>query len=329
MTYEQLQDYMTSNATASYSSSEEIIEHFKNTRHYDVASYNNDLLFIFNNVREFHNRNHLIGIHQRMNGAVPMHIYHYVVMTYVYSGTFHMTIEDKHIALHAGDLVIFDRNVPHGVAMTGVNDLGINIILNDSYFTHSFTNVLPPTHILTKFFNELMTRGQSHTHYLIYTPGEDQTIRNTIDNILCEYLDSKALSDQIIDNYIMILLTHLSRINTYQDNIPTNKNHQLIEAIFDYVQNHYQEGSLQDACRNLGYSSSYASKIIKKELGKTFKTLVNEERMKQAMILLHNPDIPIYEIAEKVGITNLTAFYKRFEAYTSYSPLQYRRQNSL
>ena len=81
-------------------------------------------------------------------------------------------------------------------------------------------------------------------------------------------------------------------------------------------------------CMHFGYDPSYTSKLIKQFSGKTFKQLVNEERMKKAIILLQNKQLPIYEIANEVGIHNLTSFYKRFQEYTGYTPQDYRNQEN-
>lgn len=50
--------------------------------------------------------------------------------------------------------------------------------------------------------------------------------------------------------------------------------------------------------------------------------------MQAALSLVQNPDVPIYEIADAVGISNLTTFYKRFQAYTGMTPKQYRDEQS-
>ena len=136
-------------------------------------------------------------------------------------------------------------------------------------------------------------------------------------------------SDEIIDNYIMILITHLARKGQYNTNLSVSlfKNQKLMDDILEYIHHHYQDGNLKNMCMHFGYDPSYTSKLIKQFSGKTFKELVNEERMKKAIILLQNKQLPIYEIASEVGIHNLTSFYKRFQEYTGYTPQDYRNQN--
>ena len=223
-----------------------------------------------------------------------------------------------------------DKHVPHSVYPTSENDLGINIILNENYFPKKFINHLPHDQLTSQFMIELMNNQRTHNHYLHFYTKKDYLVHNCIQNILCEHFDPHMCSDDIIDNYIMILITHLVRKFQYNTNLSVQlfKNQQLLDEIINYIHLHYQDGNLSQMCQHFGYDPSYTSKLIKKFAGKTFKQLVNEERMKKAMILLHNHELPIYEIAQEVGINNLTSFYKRFQEYCGYTPQEYRNQLS-
>lgn len=324
MNYQQLEEKLNSSIAYLNKTDQELIDHFKSK--YTIVPYHNDIMFIFHHEREFQNRSHIISLHQKRSGHVPMHIFHYIVMTYVYSGTFHITVENETVTLHAGDIIILDKHVPHSVAPTGENDLGINIILNDNYFAHKFINHLPHDQLITKFVHELMNHQHTHNHYLLFYTKKDHLIHNCIQNILCEYFDPTICSDEIIDNFIMILITHLARKGQYNTNLTVDlfKNQQLLDQIIDYIHDHYIDGNLTNMCQKFGYDPSYTSKLIKRFSGKTFKQLVNEERMKKAFILLHNHNIPIYEIAQEVGILNLTSFYKKFQEYAHCTPQEYR-----
>lgn len=324
MNYEELEKKLLSPIAYAYSTDESIMEHFKEK--YDIVPYENDIMFIFHHEREFQNQNHIISIHQKCSGRVPMHIFHYIVLSYVYSGTLVITVENKKITLNQGDIIILDKHVPHSVAPTGENDLGINIILHENYFSRRFINKLPQEQLITQFMIELMNHQYTHNHYLLFHTNHDHFIHNCIQNILCEYFDPMMASDELIDNFIMILITHLARKGDYYTNlsIEAYKNKQLLDDILKYIQQHYQEGSLSQMCQQLGYHPSYISKLVKRFYGKTFKEIINEERMKKATILLQNKDIPIYQIADDIGIHNLTAFYKRFYQYAHMTPQEYR-----
>lgn len=328
MNYKQLESVLKNEITYENKSDEMILEHFK--KNFDYEEYHDELVFIFHHAREFMNRNHIISLHRRQTGRTPMHIFHYILMTYVYSGTLKMKVEEEEITLHKGDIILLDRHVPHGVARTGKEDLGVNIILNDDYFSRRFINKLPDNVLISQFLLELMNKQESHTHYLVFHASEDDHILNCIQNILCEYFDYGFSSDDIIDNYIMLLITYLARIEEVHTNLSITlfKNQKLLDNILSYIKENYKEGNLNTMCQDFGYDPSYTSKLIKKFSGKTFKQLVNEERMRQSLILLQNKETPIYTIAEDVGFSNLTSFYKKFEEFTGLKPQEYREKNT-
>lgn len=326
MDQKELAAYLRSPAAISSSDSERILNHFKEK--YVSVPYNGNVLFIFDHEREFANKNHRIELHPRNNGTVPFHIYHYIVMTYCYEGEMTIRVDEDMISLKEGDLIIFDRHVPHCVEKCSICDLGVNIILSDTYFRLRHINRITKKRALEQFMIELMSRQKAHTHYFVIHTHEDELTKSCIDHILCENFDPKTGSDEIIDSLIMILLTHIARLDEVMTNLSLSehKNQDLIDDILQYIQNNYKSGNLNEMCSHFGYEASYASRIVKKFTGKTFKELVNEERMKQALILLKNKEMPVSEIVQEVGINNLTMFYKRFEAYTGKTPGQYREE---
>jgi AraC-like DNA-binding protein/quercetin dioxygenase-like cupin family protein len=326
MNYKALDNLLKSEIAYTHMDDQAIYERI--CKKYPSIPYHDTEMFDFRQDREFQNRNHIVSLHQRNSGKIPLHIYNYVVLTYVYSGTFHLTVETEKITLNAGDIIILDKNIPHAVEATGENDLGINIILHYHFFQNRFINKLPANQPITKFIVEFMNNQNRHNHYLLFQTSEDHLIHNSIQNILCEYFEPYICSDDIIDNYIMILISLLSRKETYNTNLSINKqiNRELISKIIQYVEVNYQSGNLSEMSDTLGYNSSYISKFIKQFSGQTFKQLINNQRMRKTATFLDNTDLPIYEIANEVGIPNLTSFYKRFRVYSGLSPQEYRKR---
>jgi len=325
MTYQELAAYLTSPATLSNTTDEAVLDHFKSK--YQSVPYRHKQLFVFNTQRPFDNQYHLIQLHQRNMGQVPYHIYHYVVIMYVYHGRLSLHVEGQPVTLHQGELIILDKSVPHSVAPTSTADLGINIILADDFFDHTMLKSTATNNVLPSFLIELMSQQYAHTHYLIFDTKTLPIIHNCIQNILCEQLSAAINADAIIDDYIAILFTALMRIQPLQTNVDPNdlKTQQLLEKIVAYTRSHYQEGRLSALCQQINYSPSYISKLIRYYTGKTFKQLINEQRMQRAKLLLQDQTLPISDIATAVGINNLTNFYRRFEAATGNTPRDYRQ----
>ena len=235
MNYDELEKKLLSPIAYSHSTSERIAKHFMTK--YSIVPYESDIMFIFNHEREFQNQNHIISLHQRCSGRVPMHIFHYIVLTYVYSGNLIITVENQTISLNQGDIIIFDKHVPHSVAPTEENDLGINIILHENFFSHRFINNLPKDQLITQFMIELMNHQHTHNHYLLFHTHKDHLIHNCVQNILCEHFDPIESSDELIDNFIMILITHLARKSDYNTNLSLEayKNKALLDNILKYI----------------------------------------------------------------------------------------------
>lgn len=324
MNYEELDRYIQSDATLSRHDSADILDHFQ--KKYNSIAMDNDIMFIFDHSRNFNERNHIIQIHPRNNGRVPQHIYHYIVMTYCYMGELVFKIDNKHIALSQGDMIIFDRHVPHAVKACTEQDMGVNIILSDHYFLKKTTHARSDEKLVEGFFMELMNQQKPHTHYLILHAQQDDLMRSCIRNILCEYADPGPGSPSIIDSCIQIILADAVRLKQIQSNMSENEYRQqaVIHDIVRYIQDNYRSGNLNELCEHFGYETSYASRLIKQQTGKNFKSLVNEERMKQAARILANQEMPIYMVSDLVGISNLTTFYKRFQEYSGMTPQQYR-----
>ncbi len=322
--YIDLEDYLASEATSSDKTEQGIYAHF--AQKCSTVPYRDDVLFVFDHERDFDRLNHLIQFHPRNSPTVPYHIYHYIVISYCYTGKMVFEIDGERLEIQAGDFLILDRHVPHKVFPTGPGDLGVNIILSDYFFSHRYINRVSKQRSYEQFMIELMNMDSKHIHYMLIHAQEDQLSRQCVDNILNERVINMEGSDDIIDSFIMILLTHLPRLEAYQTNLvfSLHKHRELVDEILVYIKRNYAQGNLNEACATIGYDVSYVSKLIKQITGHTFKELVNEERMKRSLALIQNKQIPIYEIAQSVGISNLTTFYKRFQHYTGKTPKQYR-----
>jgi AraC-like DNA-binding protein len=62
-----------------------------------------------------------------------------------------------------------------------------------------------------------------------------------------------------------------------------------------------------------------------KEEGASFLELLNSVRRKDAMSLLRNPDLEVYQVAEKLGYVNPANFTRAFRQWVGLTPSQYRK----
>ena len=83
--------------------------------------------------------------------------------------------------------------------------------------------------------------------------------------------------------------------------------------------------SLKSLAQDLGFSPSYLSVLIKKDLGLPFQDYLIQARMKKAKLLLLTTDLKIYEIAEKVGFEDMNYFSQRFKQLVGQTPRQFKK----
>jgi two-component system response regulator YesN len=102
----------------------------------------------------------------------------------------------------------------------------------------------------------------------------------------------------------------------------------IMEQAKSYIDKNYGDYDLtiQKISNYLHISPSYFSMIFKKEAGETFLNYLIGIRIKAAKELMQNPDLKIFEIAERVGYPDLNYFSYFFKKNTGLSPREYRNK---
>jgi YesN/AraC family two-component response regulator len=100
--------------------------------------------------------------------------------------------------------------------------------------------------------------------------------------------------------------------------------HAAFNKLLEYVDENYIHNLSLESCANhVHISPGYVTRLCQKYLGMSFKSWLNEVRIREAINLLRNTDLPIKEIAERVGYNNLNYFYRQFNAITGTTPKNY------
>ncbi len=109
------------------------------------------------------------------------------------------------------------------------------------------------------------------------------------------------------------------------EKLPKNSN--LKKAIAYIVEHYQQELFLEDVAKELNFSSSYLSKLFKKELGINFNKIVTKKRIEEAKKLLLKTEYSINEISFEVGYQEPNYFCRIFKQEEGITPLKYRQKN--
>lgn len=105
------------------------------------------------------------------------------------------------------------------------------------------------------------------------------------------------------------------------------KNRKIIAAVKKYIEDNYSgDLTLKDIAQELFYSPNYLGAIFKEELGAGFSEYLAEYRMKKAAELLRQPYLKTYEIANRVGYRNISAFINQFKLSFKMTPTEFRER---
>ncbi|MHB8061980.1 MAG: response regulator [Ruminiclostridium sp.] len=103
----------------------------------------------------------------------------------------------------------------------------------------------------------------------------------------------------------------------------------IVKKTIDYIKEKYvSDINLEDVAKELFITSSYLSRVFKKETGVNFVTWVNKYRVERAKELLKDMSLKTYHIAELVGYNDYRYFNINFKKYSGYTAKEYREKIS-
>jgi len=103
----------------------------------------------------------------------------------------------------------------------------------------------------------------------------------------------------------------------------------IIEMVKRYVQDQmHQNITLKKISDMLHFNCAYLGQKFKRHENMTFNEYLLQQRMERAKKLLAETDMRIYEIANRVGYSEVDWFYKKFKEYTGESANEYRKKYS-
>ncbi len=110
------------------------------------------------------------------------------------------------------------------------------------------------------------------------------------------------------------------------DSVETPGTDKQIKKMIDLIQRNYQENLKLDTLADVfNYNSAYLGKLFKNATGEYFNTYLDKVRIEHAKALL-DEGMKVYQVAEKVGYTNVDYFHSKFRKYVGTSPSAYRKK---
>jgi AraC family transcriptional regulator, melibiose operon regulatory protein len=257
------------------------------------------------------------------------HKHSFIEMNYIYSGTCKQYINGEEVVLKQGDLCLLDTNVRHAIDSASENDILINIMIRTNYFDSALLQRLAGNNLLTDFFVNAIYQQKKESRFILFSNNQNNKLKDLIMHAWQEFHNPQLCSNEVINSYMLLIFTELLRI--YHSS-PKSKEEPIgkkavISEILNFMEQNYQTLTLEKTAEKFHFHPNHLTRLLKNNLGKTFIEVSHHIKIKNACLLLDNTDITIEQIANKVGYTNITFFYKSFKKLIGMTPAEYRKKH--
>jgi AraC-like DNA-binding protein len=259
--------------------------------------------------------------HERLEIFVPL------------SGEGEFRMGDRIIPFHAGDVLVVDNLKLHGLRLfRGADSRAMTITFN-SEFVYNIASplcdfaYLVPFHCQTEEVQPLVTQSEA-----LSGPVHEALGRL----VACYFDQSGGVYARLgCKAYLLELLFHISRHFAgaevaHSEYLRQQERARRLGRLFDHLQEHYARPlKIAQAARMVGMSESRFMKFFKQSTGTTLIRYVTHVRLAHACELLRETDLPVAEIAARVGLADHTYFDRRFRQHFRTSPRAMRAQWSV
>lgn len=254
----------------------------------------------------------------------PQHTHNYIEVIYMCQGSTTHILNGNEVVLREGELLFLNQNAVQEILPAGKDDIAVNFIVLPEFLDTAFSMMGEEENQLRDFLVEALCGKDGQTSWLYFHVSDILPVQNLVENMVWTiFYDSsnKRSCTQITMGLLFLqLLNCMDKMEAGGRKFDT----QVTATVLSYINEHYKNGSLSELAEQMGYDVYWLSREIRKRTGRTYKELLLEKRMQQALYMLDNSRVPVTDIIEAVGYDNTSYFYRKFRERYGVSPKEYR-----
>lgn len=177
--------------------------------------------------------------------------------------------------------------------------------------------------VLHRFFHYLLQSNLTSQVIQVANPSQFDTLFNLY--------DSRHKELELTESFALFFLLFMNTVKeqwTVQNQIERDVQLRHIhysEQVMRWIDAHYhEEFTLISLVKELHLSRFHISHLFRKATGSTITEYLTYRRLREASILLRTTSLPLQEICNKIGISNVSYFCQLFKKINGTSPAQYR-----
>ena len=264
--------------------------------------------------------NNEIILLKKSSGAshVPVHSHEFIEMLYVCGGEAVHSYKGKSIKLRKNNYVFIDYNVPHCLSKKSDDFLIINCLFVPEFIDNSLKRYHTFSDVLRNYLIGILPEAEDSGH-IFY--DESGTIEKELTLMLDEFKDKNPGYAQIIRSGLIRIIVTAMRST---DALKRQKDFRIQKMIERAESDFAKKGLLKELSSELGYSQSALSLLFKNAFGITYTKYIQETRIRISSRMLAQTDLPVDEIADASGYTDVRSYRKHFKRIMGITPLKYR-----
>ncbi|MDR1496533.1 MAG: AraC family transcriptional regulator [Clostridiales Family XIII bacterium] len=261
----------------------------------------------------------------------PSHTHNYVEIVYMYSGTTTHIVEGEHrVTLKPGEFLFISRGAAHEILPADEGDIAVNFIILPKFFDKALPT-MEGENLLGNFIAGSMTANGSGVSYLHFRTGDVLTVKNLAENLIWSLTNKENYQNSINQSTMGLLFQHLLNNTDKLSHVPADSagyEHTVVMDVLRYIEDNYTEASLSEYAERARLPLYQLSRMISRQMGRSFKEILLNRRMAQAEFLLRETKTPVEEIIPAVGYENTSYFYRVFKRRQGMTPRGYRERHS-
>lgn len=245
-------------------------------------------------------------------------------LSYVITGSGTRIMGDFMESFSKGEVVLIPPNIPHCWSFDkNIHDdegkiENITIIFPDSLFDKC-ASVFPETKRYISYINQ-------HKKAIKFECDTLHTLQEIMTKMSFQN-DMEQLSS-LIKLFVVISSSNDTSVVGFCNKQDCNTVR--FQEVYRFIANNYQHNiSLDDIANYVQMNRSSFCSFLKRTIGKSFFTILNEYRIESSCLMLRETTMPITDVCYAVGFNDVPYFYRTFKKLKGETPKDYRRTNNL
>ena len=257
--------------------------------------------------------------------SFPRHKHNYIEMIYNCKGkTSHVINGHDEIDLEEGEILLLGTDAVHEVRLAEKDDIAVNFIIKPEFLSSTIDRSNGSNYIYNFIMTELSKSGAS---FIRFDVKDFLPAKNLVENLIWSFIFGEKNSENLQKMTMELLFSELTkRAGVVSRSISSSYEHDVLLKVMNYIESSFKDAKLLTIANELKISVVSLSKLVKKHSGKTFKDLLQEKRLNEAINLIKNTEVGVTEIIFSVGYENTNFFYKIFNERYGCTPFEYRKR---